>query len=415
MHRRRHGRRHVRRARLTDPSGRRPGLALGLTLWVQALTACTLSIYAVLAPAVAPELGLRVEQVGWFVGACYILAMTSGLVTSAYVPRFGALGLSQAALVASAAGLAVTAQGASWAFMVAAILIGWGYGLTNPTSAALLGEHAPPDRRGLFFSIKQTGVPLGIAMAGGIGPLMYQAAGWRSTVVLIAAVCAVTAAAMAPVRQVFDHGRDPAVRVQWLTLLRPLRQVMQRPGLRRLAIVSLVYALIQVNLLTFLVAFLHLEHAMSLAQAAGLLAMAQVTSILARPGWGWLADRRGQPARLLGLLGLGMSLACLLLAALSESASLSWVVLAVMGCAATAIGWNGVYYAELVGQAGPGELATVTGACQFMTFMGPVFGPPAFALIVTLSGSYRPPLVVLAILGGLAGLWILASSRRGPA
>ena len=49
---------------------------------------------------------------------------------------------------------------------IAALAIGAGYGLPNPSASMILAQHAPPHRRGLFFSIKQTGVPIPQAIYG---------------------------------------------------------------------------------------------------------------------------------------------------------------------------------------------------------------------------------------------------------
>src|SRR5690606_17964256 len=79
-------------------------------------------------------------------------------------------------------GLVAVAIGGTWMLLPAAIAIGAAYGLTNPAAAIVLGEHAPVERRGLFFSIKQTAVPLGIAVTGVVAPALYALLGWRGAV-----------------------------------------------------------------------------------------------------------------------------------------------------------------------------------------------------------------------------------------
>ena len=56
---------------------------------------------------------------------------------------------------------------------------------------------------------------------------------------------------------------------------------------------------------------------------------------------------------------------------------------------ATAIGWNGVQLAEVARHAPAGQAGTVTGASGFVTFAGVVIGPPTFALLAAVTGSYR--------------------------
>jgi MFS family permease len=72
--------------------------------------------------------------------------------------------------------------------MLATLSIGIGYGLTNPTSAQVLSQHASERHRGLIFSIKQTGVPIGVALAGLLIPIFLGWFSWRGAVVAVSAV-----------------------------------------------------------------------------------------------------------------------------------------------------------------------------------------------------------------------------------
>ncbi len=386
-------------------------MALAATLAVQTLTAMTLALPPVLAPVVAPLLGYRVEQVGYLIGLAYILAMLSGLLSSSYVPRFGPIRMSQAAMFLCAAALALLTVQNLLAMALAAVLIGLAYGLTNPTSAAILGEHTPSHRRGLIFSLKQTGVPLGIALAGSMGPWLYHWGGWEFAAYCGAGLCFVIGLALQPTVRIFDHSLVSTLRFNVGELFRPLGQVFARPNLRRLALVSLIYAMIQVSLITFMVAHLTETHSMQLAHAAAILAAAQVTSIVARPTWGWLADRTGKPARLLGQLGLGTAVSCLALALVPTGWPMAALILACVACSATGIGWNGVFYAELINQAGKSELATVTGGVQFLTFLGAMGGPVLVAAIVSQLGSFSAAFVVLALAAATAAILLLISDR----
>ena len=68
-----------------------------------------------------------------------------------------------------------------FARLPAALAIGIAYGLPNPAASIVLARHAPADRRGLFFSIKQTGVPIGVALAGLLMPPGLVTLGWRGS------------------------------------------------------------------------------------------------------------------------------------------------------------------------------------------------------------------------------------------
>ena len=82
-----------------------------------------------------------------------------------------------------------------------------------------------------------------------------------------------------------------------------------------------------------------------------------------------------------------------------------------MACAITAMGWNGVYFAELARRTAPGELATVAGATQFITFFGSMAGPVVFGEILRHGGSYSMAYLVLAALPVAAGMVMLRGAR----
>jgi MFS family permease len=383
----------------------RPLLALSVTLAVQTLAALSQSTPAVLAPVISQELSIGAQHIGNFTGVLYIFAMLSGLVLSARIESFGALRFSQLAMLVCSVGLAVSTVGHTWAFVVAACLIGVGYGLANPTAASILGRHAPRRHRGLLFSIKQTGVPLGIALAGLLVPAVLAAYGWRAALLLSAGLCALCALAIQPSAAVFDRARSRAT--DGKSPFAPLMSVLANPIQRLLALTSLIYGCTQVCFLVFLVAFLTLQLNMTLGYSAFALAAAQLASVIARPFWGWLGDRTGEPGRLLGALGIAAGCACCLLGTMPPDASAFRVIATVMFCGLTAVGWNGVFFAELVRHAELSEVATLTGGVQFMTFGGAMTGPVLFALSISLGASYATTFIMLSVLPVIAGAVLL--------
>lgn len=141
---------------------------LAATLAVQVLVSMAVVTVPVLAPAVAAETGVSAGDVGIFIALVYGASMATRLVSGPLVQRFGAIRLSQACLVACAAGLACVATGAPALFVVGALFLGAGYGPVTPASSHILARSTPPQRLPLVFSLKQTGVPLGGALAGAV-------------------------------------------------------------------------------------------------------------------------------------------------------------------------------------------------------------------------------------------------------
>jgi len=422
-----------------SPRRTRPLLALFATLGVQMLASMLLSAPSVLAPAVAPELGFAPERVGGFVGLAYLMAMLSGLWSGRGVAALGAVRLSQVAMFSCAAGAFATTAGAGWLLVAAALAIGAGYGLINPASTTLLDRHSPTARRALFFSIKQTGVPLGVALAGLLMPWGLATLGWQASMAVAGMATALLGVALFPAIRAFERARRPAQTApdaQWSAeplnvapeevprkeMREPtpsaaggpgaLWSVLRDPPLRRLSLMSFAFATTQLVFITFLVSLLNLQLGHSLAWAAGILAAAQVVSTVARVALGHAADRWIDAGRLLGWLGIAMAAALFALALLRPTTDDAWVFAAALFCAATGMGWNGVYFAELARTARErADIATVAGASQFLTFAGSMSGPVLFAEVIRAGGSYSTGFALFALLPAAAGVAALRGRR----
>lgn len=414
----------ARRGSRTGPVS--PLTALGVTLAAQTLVSMSLAAPSVLAPVAAADLGVPAQHVGWLISLAYVAAMVSGLGGGSLTARYGAVRLTRWAVVACAAGTALFAAGWSAALVAAALVIGAGYGVTNPTAADILSRHAPERRRGLFFSVKQSGVPVGVALAGALLPWLAVSLGWRAALLWIALPLAVIGLALGAARARLEPSRvetstgdraatpqAPPLRVAIRSgLYEPLREVFSYAPTRRLALVSLAYALTQVSFLTFLVSLLVIEHEYPLALAAGLLAGAQAMSVAGRVGWGHVSDHWVDPTLLLGALGLTMGAGIALLGLAPHGTPWLAMLAITLLCAATVVGWNGVYFADLVRKVPPVRVARTTGATQFITFVGGMTGSGLFAALVSVTGSYRHVYVALALIPALAGAMMILRWRR---
>lgn len=378
-----------------------------------------------MAPVVAPMLGLPAQRIGWFVGLAYCAAMFSGLFSGARVQRTGAVRMNRWALYAGCLGLMLAALASLpglWLLLVpAAIALGIGYGLPNPAASMILSHHAPATRRGLFFSIKQTGVPIGIGASGLLVPLLLSTLPWHFSLACLAALSALLALVLRQA-QVLDtearaatpsqkpgaeHSAPLSERI-WQAFAGPLQAVWNDRGVRQLGMASIAFSITQICFITFLVSYLKLEHGLSLAVAAGILSASQVLSVMFRIVWGQMSDRVMSPTRLLGLLGLGMGLASASLGALPPDAPRWLMSVVAMACGATSMAWNGVFFADLSHRVAPARLAMVTGGTQFLTFCGAMFGPVLFASLVGLLGGHGPTYLLLAAIPFAMGVRLLS-------
>jgi MFS family permease len=375
------------------------------------LTMSSMSVFtaSVLAPEVAPALGVDAHLIGVFTAIVYVVAMASGTVTGNLVRRHGAIRVCQATMVCNALGLALLAMETVPATLAAASALGLAYGPFNPASAHVLAGLATRRWRPFVFSVKQTGVPLGGALAGAVVPWLTLRHGWHEASLAVASGSLVVLALVQPLRARFDVDLRPARISLRSAVLVPVRLALAGRRSRRYTLGAFCLAGCQVSVGAFMVVYLTERFAMGIVQAGALFACLQVGAVVGRLAWGSVAGARASPARVLLVIATVEAL-CLTAAPWLSPA---WPAAIIVGLAtvlgATSFGWNGVLLAEVAGLAPPGRASEATGGMQFVMFAGVVIVPPLFGAGVSLTGGYTTPFLALAALAAVGG-WLIGSA-----
>jgi MFS family permease len=352
----------------------------------------------VFAPAAHGEIGFPASWVGVVTALTFAAATVGALFSGGVIAHVGALRMSQASLVLCGGGIALIATANAWLVVLGALVMGIGYGPITPSSSAILADRTPEGMRAFIFSLKQTGVPIGGALAGAIIPALILTAGWKSAALTVAAACVALALTVQPWRAGVDLATHVDRPLKPASLLEPLRFVLGHPRLREMALASCTFSGMQSCLATFLVVYLVQRIGLSVPMAGAALATAMTAGIVSRISWGVVADNWVAPRTLLGILGVTMSAGAVLTAAFTEA----WPVVLIFAVSfiygATAIGWNGVYLSEVARIAPAGRAGSATGASLAMTYAGVVVLPMLFWLIVSLTDSYAAAYLAAAAL-----------------
>jgi predicted MFS family arabinose efflux permease len=385
-------------------------VVLALTIMVQANAAFAALVLAAIAPEVSHALGVPTSFIGYQISLVYGAAAVSSLFAGGLVPRFGACRSSQISMVLVAAGCALAAVPSLSTLMLASLVIGIGYGMTNPSASILLLRVAPGHRRNLIFSIKQTGVPLGGVMAGLLAPTAALAYGWRAAPATAAAFALLIAVVLETVRRSWDRDRE-ARTPAGENPFESLRLVWRITPLRWLSNGCFCFAVTQLCLVGFLVTLLVEEVGFTLLEAGFLLSLTQVMGAAGRVLWGWVADHFGDGLGVLTALGLVMALGAGLTMMLGPAWPPGAVVLTFVVFGATAIGWNGVYTAEIARLAPPGAVGVATGGSLSVIFAGILIGPSVFAALFAGLGSYTAAFALPALVSLIGALSIVMARR----
>ncbi len=288
---------------------------------------------------------------------------------------------SQAMVLLCALGSACIATGNLALVALGSALIGAGLGPATPASSHILARTTPRHLQPLVFSIKQTGVPIGGAMAGLLAPPLMLLWDWQTAMLVVAAACLATALLTEIWSRGYAQHADPSIRVK-LELIGPVRLVLKSPILRGMLAGCIPLVIAQYALTTFIVLYLQEDIGLSVVTAGASLALAQASGGIGRIVFGAIASRWLSPIVMLLLLALLASTASFLTASLTASWPLALIYGVGVIFGAGAAGWNGVYLAEAARRAPGGEVSRTTGAIGFIIFGAVVLGPAVFGAIV---------------------------------
>jgi MFS family permease len=385
---------------------------LAATLATQSLTTLCALVLSAIAPEAAADLGIGPALVGYQVSIIYFGAVVSSLIGGGFVKRLGATRASQLALWLAALGCLLSSIGTLTSLALGALVIGLGYGCTNPAASHLLSRTRSGAHMNLIFSIKQCGVPIGGILAGLLIPPITLWLNWQAGLIACALLALALSLILMRVRADWDGDRQADARL-FISPHAGLTLIWRHPILRWLALCSFAYSAVQLSLTGLLVTYLVTEVGIDLVLAGSLLAIAQTAGAAGRLGWGWLADRLRSGSKVLILNGIVAMAASILTAMIT----VSWPVVLIAAVVALfgfcAVGWNGVFMAVIARQAPRQSIGLATGATLSITFAGVIVGPSGFALMHDKLGiSYADGYLLMAFVT-LLGVLCMVRARKG--
>ena len=366
-------------------------------------------------PAISGELAIASEFVllyTWAYAVCSLLVMAG---CGGLIRRFGALRTSQIGCFTMAAGLAGAALFTSPVLVVMAlgvtvVLVSFGSTVATPASSQILARFAPRRWAPLIFSVKQTGVPAGVVIAGLILAPLAVAWGWRLTLAGLALLCVTIAILLQPLRREFDRDRDPRARPRLADFFVSIRDVLIEPERRALAMATFTFVGMQAIYTNFSITYLYEDLQYSLTDAGQVLGLATLLAIPARVFWGWVGSVVMQPRRLLAFLAVAMSVSTALVGGFDPHWSRAAILVVNCAVSLSVLSWHGVLLSEAARLAPAGEAGRMTGAVLAFGAAGQIAYPVIFGAGFWI-GGYPVAWAAIAAPACLVGTW-LAVRRR---
>ncbi|MEM7093546.1 MAG: MFS transporter [Actinomycetota bacterium] len=348
-------------------------------------TAFQIFVISVLASVLLEDFDLSRFQIGLIgslntaVGA--LTAPVSGRVTD----RIGARRSTIVAQLWTACGFVVMANANSVVVLIAsAVILGVPQGWGNPATNALIAERVPAGNRGVVTGIKQSGVQVGIFLAGVSLPTLADWIGWRGAMWAYAVLFG--AFALIPLLL----PRDPALEnpPEATDSTEPARPY----DMRAVWLIALYAFLMGTGggaIGRFLALFAEEEAGLSTTAAGLVLALSGLAGIGVRILAGRLAEHRIEPLPLLAILAsIGSIVAVLLLITLQIGAWLLWPIALLFAVGHAA--WNAVAMLAIILGVDRSQAGRASGAVMFGFLGGLAVGAPIAGLVIDATDSYQP-------------------------
>ena len=356
-------------------------------------------------PVLQQTMGLSWMQAGFLLSVVQVAGMALGLPAGLLADRFGPRrvmlwGLCLLALSSAAGALAPTPD----AMLVARAFEGAGFLLAVLPAPGLL-RRCVTQPQALARSLGWWGayMPLGTALALGLGGVSIEAVGWRWVWLGLGALALMAALALA--RQV--PADAPAAPGAAAALGPRLRRTLGAPGPWLVALPFFLYSAQWLAVIGFLPALLA-QAGYQGPVAGALTAAVAASNMLGNIGAGrWLA-RGARPGVLLAVAFLAMAVGALLAFGVREWPLLAYASVVLFSALGGMI--PGTLFSVAVAVApGEGTVSTTVGWMQQFSSLGQFLGPPVVAWVATRVGGwhYTGWVTASAALLGLVLAWRL--------
>ena len=385
-------------------------LALGAMFLQQTFSALGRALPAVIAPAIILDLRIAPAWIGVYFALTALSSLVVQLGCGSFIVRHGALRMSQISLFMLAVGTALAALGTPLTLVLSALVAGGGSAVSTPASSHLLSRVSLPRYLPLVFSIKQTAVPAGMLLAGVFGPQLTEWMGWRFTMLLTAAACAVFVVMLQPLRRIFDTDRVPTRTFQLSDFRTTLTAVLATRDLRALSFACLAFNGMQSTVTAYFVVYLTTIGYTPVA-AGFLFSVAVAVAVPGRIVWGWLGSGYVSPRLLMAVLAFGMAGSVALLALCS--AGWPTLIVGLIACvlSATALSWHGILLAETARAAPEDMRGAVTGGVLSVGQIGALVLPLMYSGLLDVTGSYAIGFIICGVPALLIGVQLLRQAR----
>lgn len=352
-------------------------------------------------PLLREEFALSLVAAGWVNSTFNTMAVTTAVFFGALASRYGALRCCAAGLAVLILGGLLGAAATGPALLFASRIVeGAGFIAVAVSAPALVIVASAPHERNLTLGLWSTYLPFGASLTMFASPVLLGSVGWRGLWLVIVLLTFACMAALMRSQAAYGAAQRGAGRT-----LPALVQALRQPGPWWLGLSFGCYTLTFYAVMVWLPTFLVQERGASVTSAALLTALVVAVNVCGNLLGSWLMHRSAPRGAAISLAFLVMALsACgIFSSALPDVLrSLSCMLFMFAGgtIPAAVLSGSQIYARDA------SQISSIQGLIVQLAQLGPFFGPPLIAAVVSAAGNWAAALWVLlaaAVLGTLFG------------
>jgi len=386
------------------------GVLAAATL-AQASTCFLVQGFGPLAPFMQDALRLTAFEIGLLISAAQIVPVIGLLVAGELLDRFSERLIVGGGALVVAVALAAASTASTFPGLLAwLLLVGTGYSSAQPGGSKAVSGWFSAGQRGVAMGVRQSGLPLGGALAAATLPAVAAAHGWPAAFRVGAAVAALGGALFIAVyrapAEIATHRAASAA-----SALAARLSLLGDGGMRRIMLSGLVLVTTQYGILVFFVLDARDRFGLPVATGALLLVLAQLAGVVGRVALAAWSDR-SRNGRTFPIAVCLWALVAGLLAFLVAPGAGPWplaVLAAWLGF--FGLGWYGPWVAWVSESAPPERVGFAFGLVMAINQVAIVASPPLLGFLRDSTGGYAVDWILLIVLL----LTCLGATRLGGA
>ncbi|MGE8036643.1 MFS transporter [Lysinibacillus sp. KCTC 33748] len=289
------------------------------------------------------------------------------------------------------------------------LIVGVWYGSAQTGGSTAIVKWFPDKHRGLAIGIRQTGIPIGGALASVILTYMYHHYS-LSSVHLVQGLVAIAGGLLFLL--IYQEPKERvAVAATSVTFKEKLMAIKNNKGLYPIYIVGIVMMTLQMILVAHFMSYLHQEGGYSLTEAGQYLSLILIGGMIGRVAIAWISDQFFAQKREYFLMIVMVSAVILtvILPYMIHAKLLMLLFSFILGF--IALGWYSLFIACVTEQSNPQYVGLTVSAALTLNQFFIVIAPTLFGFMVTIFSSYQLALDIVAAFVALGAINLHRSTK----